>query len=215
MMVLIAALLGLGLVILALIYHLNVRAKCARQVKLIRGIQLLDRLDDLACDCLYNQKKGPLPAEDWAYFVAEAEKHGDLVDAVIQRAQGFDYQFVDSALYRKSLKWTVSRLGRGELYGPEGNVGPEPWRAQVQVLPGRVAVPGRRGSAPVLFFHRHILLRGRSTKGWYGRATIILRTDVPSPKPGSVTAQSGSDAPARAESRSPAAAAYSSGPGSR
>jgi hypothetical protein len=176
-----AGLVGLVLVIAAVIFLFSRSKRRAQRVKLIRGITLLDRLDDAACDYFYNKKKGALPDEVWAPFIAEADKHGDLVDAVITEARGAEDKFIDAARYKKGMKWTFTVAGLGSLYGPPGTKGPEPWRAQVQVIPGYVQIEGVR--ANVLFFIRHILVKGNDTSGWYGKATIILLRDKPSPPP--------------------------------
>ncbi len=169
-------LVGMVLVIVALIFFFKKRNQRAERLKHIRGITLLDKLDDVAADYFYNDKKDRLPKEVWAPFVAEAEKHKDLVDAVITRSRGAIDDFVDAARYKKGMKWGMK--GRGKFYGPR-RVGKYPESGQVQVLEGHVLIDNR--SARVLFFRRPII--DPKGQGWYGKATIILLRDAPSPEP--------------------------------
>jgi hypothetical protein len=173
---LLAGLVGLVLVIGALIFYIKKSRERAYRIKLIRGITLLDKLDDAACDYFYNEKEGRLPDEVWAPFVAEADKHNDLVDAVITRSRGAIDDFVDAARYKKGMKWGMK--GRGTFYG-EPRAGKYPDSGKVQVVEGHVEI-GKRG-ARVLFFRRPIT--DPKTDGWYGKATIILLLDAPSPEP--------------------------------
>ncbi len=173
-------LIGIVLAIVALIFYVKRKGAYDVRVKHIRGITLLDELDDLACDYFYNKKEGPLPEKAWAPFVAEANKHGDLVDAVITRSKGATDELLDAARYKKGMKWSMQ--GTGKYYGPKGT-GKDSWRAQVQVLEGYVAIDGH--TAPVLFFRRPILVPGQGTNWEYGKATIVLLRDTPSPVPGS------------------------------
>jgi hypothetical protein len=171
-------LIGIVLVIVALIFYFDKKKKRDKRIKMIRGIVLLDKLDDLACDYFYNKKEGPLPEEAWAPFIAEANKHGDVVDAVITLSKGAIDEFVDAARYKQGMKWGMK--GRGEFYGPKGS-DKNASRAQVQVLKGHVEI-GKRG-ARVFFFRRPILVPGKGTDWEYGKATIIILRDVPSPLP--------------------------------
>jgi len=169
-------LIGMALVIVALIFYIRKRDERARRLKLIRGITLLDRLDDVAADYFYNDRKNRLPKEAWAPFVAEAEKHKDLVDAVITRSRGAIDDFVDAARYKKGMKWRMN--GPGRFYG-EPRDGRYPESGKVQVVEGHVIIDHR--SARVLFFRRPII--DPKGEGWFGKATIILLRDAPSPEP--------------------------------
>jgi hypothetical protein len=177
---LMVGLVGLVLVIIAAIYFVKRRRERAERVKLIRGIRLLDKFDDVVCDYFYNKKEGRLPKATWDKFLGNIGPHEDLVDAVVTLSKGAVDEFVDAARYKKGMKWGMK--GRGDFYGPPGT-GKDPWRARVQVVEGHVEI-GKR-SARVIFFRRPILVPDKGTSWEYGKATIILLLDAPSPEPDS------------------------------
>ncbi len=193
-----AALVGLGLISLAGWYYVSQREKRARRVKVLRGVDLLEKLTPIACDYFYTGKhlalkREPVPTSVWAPFVA-AHNDGDLVDAVITDHNPQPI-FYDAAFYRtgksadgQSMVWGMAATG-SEYLGEAGPA-PEPHRTQVQVVEGFVQIGGVRRKA--MFFRRPILVDLSKTDREYGKAVIILLADVPSPEPG---AASGSATP--------------------
>lgn len=175
---LLVGLVGVVLVIAAAVYHLKESKKRARRVKEIRGVRILEELTAVACDFFYNEKKAPLPDEAWKPFTAYAAD-GDFVDAIITRSKGAEDEFVDAARYKEGMKWGMTN--RMTYYGKRGP-GTEGWRCQVQVVEGHVIIGGK--SARVLFFRRPILVPEKKTIWEYGKATVILLREAPSPEPG-------------------------------
>ncbi len=186
-LVLLVALVGVVLVIGAFAYYMIQRQKRARQVKIIRGMILLDQLDDIACDYYYTGKdkknEGHLPEEVWAPFKEHA-KAGDLFDAVITVSQGAKDPTADACFYKegKAAGGEVVRYSMGRHW-PEGPAGPppNPDMGRVQIIEGSVIIGTK--SKRVYFFRRPILHPKHGTGGWYGRAMIILYRDAASPEP--------------------------------
>ncbi len=186
-LVMLVALVGVVLVIGAFVYYMIERRKRAEQVKIIRGMTLLDQLDDIACDYYYTGKDkkndGHLPDAAWAPFKEHA-KAGDLFDAVITVSEGAKDPTADACFYKEgkaaggeALRVTMGRPRYEGKPGPQ----PNPKRAQVQIVNGSVVIGTK--SKRVIFFRRPILHPLHGTKMWFGQAVIILYRDVDSPEP--------------------------------
>lgn len=179
------ALAGAVLVGLALWHHLDRRAAAVRQARLARGLELLNKLTPAACDYFYADKKGPLPPEVWADF-RNLEKDPEFVDAWLTASVGAEDHLVDEARYKdgktadgRTIRYSISTRGLA-YYGPPGS-GADPSRAQVQVAEGSMDFGDR--VFPVLYFRRPILRNATDTAAEHGKAWIILRSDVRSPRP--------------------------------
>jgi outer membrane biosynthesis protein TonB len=185
-----ASLLGAALVGAALYYHFEQRKKHFAAVKLLRGVELLDRLTPVACDYFYAKKEGALPLEAWAPL-RECEKDPDFFEAMITRSKGAEDHFVDAARY-KGLKSRDGTVVHPRMYSSGfdylGERGPQPYpeKTQVQRVLGEVAIGDK--IRPAIFFRRPILLDPNRTDSEMGKAVIILFNDVPSPEPGRLAA---------------------------
>lgn len=186
-LVMLVALVGVVLVIGAFVHYMIKRQERAEQVKIIRGITLLDQLDDIACDYYYTGKDkkndGHLPDAIWAPFKEHA-KAGDLFDAVITVSEGTSDPTADACFYKegKAAGGETLRFSMGKPRH-EGKLGPQPnpQRAQVQIVNGSVIIGTK--SKRVIFFRRPILHPLYGTRQWFGQAVIILYRDVDSPEP--------------------------------
>jgi hypothetical protein len=180
-----AASLGLALLVAAGVFYFKRSIARAERVKLVRGMTILDQLDDLACDYYYNEKDkvndGHLPDAAWEPF-RKLAAGDDVFDCIIMTAKGASDQFADALYYKegkaKNGESLVFQLGRYEDYGPPG-LGQNPEKAKVRVIEGHVQVGGAK--RPVLFFRRAILHPKLHTTQWFGHAVVVIFRDVPSP----------------------------------
>jgi len=188
MLGLLAAVAGVGMVGLAAWHYFTQRQARAYQLKLCRGITLVNELTPTACKYFYSAKKEAPTQEDWKPFRDCKARDGDIFDAMITESVGAEDRVADAAFYRdgKGADGSVMRWGlQAHNYRYYGQVGPgrEPdcHRTQVQVVPGYVELGGVKKSA--LFFRRPILEKPDKTDTEYGKAVVILLADVPSPEP--------------------------------
>ena len=161
--------------------------KRKENIKMKRGLDLLEQLVPIACDYYYTGKdkenNGHLPDAVWAPLKKHIEESEDVFDAVITLSQGATDPYADACLYKegKSAAGQVIRVAMGKnWYHGRPGPPPNPEMGQVQIIEGSVTI----GSVTekVYFFRRPILDQKKGTGAWHGRAMIILFRDRSSPE---------------------------------
>ncbi|HOX08322.1 MAG TPA: hypothetical protein PK280_18150 [Planctomycetota bacterium] len=184
-----AALVGMGMVGLAAWYFVSSAAKREQNLRISRGVEILNKMTGPTADFFYSgkglaEKRETLPPEAWA-AIKEYENDPDFVDAMVTKSVGAENHFVDAFRYK------TGKTAQGEpipgrltsdtapIYHGEPGPPPEPNRARIQILMGTSVIGGKERK--VMMFRRSILVNSAKTDLEYGKAMVLMFADVPVP----------------------------------